>query len=140
MFSIVKEWENMAEKDKIPRVGIEMIVRLKNDKYHNYSFKEIAEILAKELNIHVTGQSVGYQYRKNKNMIISDASLENSTDMKKNAIVSEDIGEKISLIDNNSDSKLPSFNFKKNLTNQASHRKEFEQLSDEEYEKFMKGD
>lgn len=69
----------MAEKDKIPQIGIEMIVKLKSDKYQNYSFKKIAEILAKELNINVTGQSVGYQYRKHKDDVILNNSPLNNT-------------------------------------------------------------
>ncbi|OBX76253.1 hypothetical protein A9308_08950 [Moraxella atlantae] len=60
----------MAEKDKIPQIAIERIIQLRNDKFHNYGYKDIAEKLAEELDIHVTAQAVGYQYKKNKDLVV----------------------------------------------------------------------
>ena len=33
----------MAEKDKVPVVAIRLIVQMRSDEYHNYSYRAIAE-------------------------------------------------------------------------------------------------
>ena len=56
----------MAKKDKVPVVAIRQIVKMRDDEYHNYSYRAIAEHLKDEFGIEVTPQAIGYLYRKNK--------------------------------------------------------------------------
>ena len=37
----------MAEKDKVPVVAIRLIVQMRSDEYHNYSYRAIAERIKK---------------------------------------------------------------------------------------------
>lgn len=54
----------MAKKDKVPVVAIRQIVKMRDDEYHNYSYRAIAEHLKDEFGIEVTPQAIGYLYRK----------------------------------------------------------------------------
>ncbi|WP_395146153.1 hypothetical protein ACF3NV_10415 (plasmid) [Moraxella atlantae] len=130
----------MAEKDKIPQIGIEMIVKLKSDKYQNYSFKKIAEILAKELNINVTGQSVGYQYRKHKNDVILNTSAVSKNDESQINTISNNGDENSSSISASENNDTPNVVIRRNPANKENQRKEFIDTSEEDLKKFLQGE
>lgn len=56
----------MAEKNKVPVAAIRKIIELRNDEYHNHTYKVIAERIQQEFCIEVTLQAVRYLYEKNK--------------------------------------------------------------------------
>lgn len=117
----------MAKKDKVPVVAIRQIVKMRDDEYHNYSYRVIAEHLKSEFGIEVTPQAIGYLYRKNKDNFInqSDSNSENSKQIK---------GDK----SNVSNTKFQEF--KKIETRNQGNPKEFVEFSDEEFNSMLKGE
>ncbi|OBX49643.1 helix-turn-helix domain-containing protein [Moraxella nonliquefaciens] len=72
----------MAKKDKVPVVAIRQIVKMRDDEYHNYSYRAIAEHLKDEFGIEVTPQAIGYLYRKNKDNFSNQVVAEKTEEKK----------------------------------------------------------
>ncbi|WP_338755967.1 hypothetical protein [Moraxella lincolnii] len=72
----------MAKKDKVPVVAIRQIVKMRDDEYHNYSYRVIAEHLKSEFGIEVTPQAIGYLYRKNKDNFSNQVVAEKTEEKK----------------------------------------------------------
>ena len=73
----------MAEKDKVPVVAIRLIVQMRSDEYHNYSYRAIAERIKQDFGIQVTQQAVGYLYRKNKDIFNENQNKKSHLDEQK---------------------------------------------------------
>lgn len=77
----------MAEKDKVPQIVVEMIVRLRNDKYHKWGYEDIAQEIQKEFGIQVTKQTVYYHYNRNKDLSVPSGNVNSQTFSKKSSIL-----------------------------------------------------
>lgn len=118
----------MAKKNKVTKAAIEKIVSLRNDKNHNYTLKDIAKILKADFNISITEQAVGYHYKRNKDLDV-DAVIKPTI---------SNINNESAVRSNPSDTGLNIQTIKKKLNNPS--QKEYVELSDDEYQKLMKGE
>lgn len=125
----------MAEKDKVPQIVVEMIVRLRNDKYHKWGYDDIAKEIKKEFGIQITKQTVYYHYSRNKDLVSSDDNQSSTSISKKISTIQSD-GE----ISTPQSNDIPNVAIKRNFINKEIQRKEFIETSDEDFENFLKGE
>lgn len=123
----------MAEKYKLPPVAIELIVRMRNDRFHNHTYEDIANRINDEFGVSVTKQAIYYHYKRNKDMQLSDIST---------ALPSK----QISIADRNVEmnqqsvvSKLPRQNINQNLNKRKEYDTSYsDNLTSEDIEELLK--
>ncbi|WP_411350869.1 hypothetical protein [Moraxella lincolnii] len=124
----------MAEKYKLPPVAIELIVRMRNDRFHNHTYEDIANRINDEFGVSVTKQAIYYHYKRNKDMQLSDIST---------AVPSKQIS---SITDRNVEKnqqsvvpKLPRQNINQNLNKRKEYDTSYsDNLTSEDIEELLK--
>lgn len=124
----------MAEKYKLPPVAIELIVRMRNDRFHNHTYEDIANRINNEFGVSVTKQAIYYHYKRNKDMQLSDIST---------AVPSKQIS---SITDRNVEKnqqsvvpKLPRQNINQNLNKRKEYDTSYsDNLTSEDIEELLK--
>lgn len=124
----------MAEKYKLPPVAIELIVRMRNDRFHNHTYEDIANRINDEFGVSVTKQAIYYHYKRNKDMQLSDIST---------AVPSKQIS---SIADRNVEKnqqsvvpKLPRQNINQNLNKRKEYDTSYsDNLTSEDIEELLK--
>ena len=124
----------MAEEYKLPPVAIELIVRMRNDRFHNHTYEDIANRINDEFGVSVTKQAIYYHYKRNKDMQLSDIST---------AVPSKQIS---SITDRNVEKnqqsvvpKLPRQNINQNLNKRKEYDTSYsDNLTSEDIEELLK--
>lgn len=124
----------MAEKYKLPPVAIELIVRMRNDRFHNHTYEDIANRINNEFGVSVTKQAIYYHYKRNKDIQLSDIST---------AVPSKQIS---SITDRNVEKnqqsvvpKLPRQNINQNLNKRKEYDTSYsDNLTSEDIEELLK--
>ncbi|WP_338755932.1 hypothetical protein WDM69_09810 (plasmid) [Moraxella lincolnii] len=123
----------MAEKYKLPPVAIELIVRMRNDRFHNHTYEDIANRINNEFGVSVTKQAIYYHYKRNKDMQLSGIST---------AVPSKQIPVADRNVEKNQQSvvpKLPRQNINQNLNKRKEYDTSYsDNLTSEDIEELLK--